>query len=150
MKDKDEIILHKVMRYIQSAMSYVQDMEYPEFLKDEKTVSATAFMLGQIGEITNAISLETQEENPCVPWKIMRGMRNRIIHDYENLYTRSYDYSVRNATTGSFFAAILDGMNPAIHVSPMLPSTSIMAYRNGRSAIPVTPTSPETMLFTGI
>lgn len=30
---------------------------------------------------------------------------------------KSIDYSERSATTGSFFAALLDGINPAINVS---------------------------------
>ena len=45
------------------------------------------------------------------------------------------DYSVRNATTGSFFAAALAGINPLIKVKIMLIAIMIPADNNGKSAI---------------
>jgi hypothetical protein len=52
------------------------------------------------------------------------------------------DYSVLSATTGSFLAALLEGMIPAISVSSILISTRIAATYIGRCAlrfsIPVT------------
>ena len=51
-------------------------------------------------------------------------------------------YSVLSATTGSFFAALLEGMIPAISVSSILISTSMAATYIGslalRFSIPVT------------
>ena len=46
-------------------------------------------------------------------------------------------YSVLNATTGSFFAALLDGMIPAISVSTMLIAIRISAAGIGRNALKV-------------
>ena len=48
-------------------------------------MSATAFVLGQIGELAKEISSEVTTAYPEIPWKGMRGMRNRIVHDYENV-----------------------------------------------------------------
>ena len=46
-------------------------------------------------------------------------------------------YSVRNATTGSFFAALLDGMIPAISVNKRLIKMSITAVMIGSDALKV-------------
>ncbi|HML37719.1 MAG TPA: DUF86 domain-containing protein [Bacillota bacterium] len=85
MKDKDRIILKKIAGYIEDADSYVNNLNYDVFLKDSKTMSATAFVLGQIGELAVRISSETETSYPEIDWKGMRGMRNKIVHDYENV-----------------------------------------------------------------
>lgn len=45
------------------------------------------------------------------------------------------NYSVRRATTGSFFAALLAGIRPDMQVSPTLSSMSSSASSMGRAAI---------------
>ncbi|HWQ76671.1 MAG TPA: DUF86 domain-containing protein [Syntrophomonas sp.] len=85
MKDKDRLILKKIAGYIEDADSYVSNLNYDAFLKDSKTMSATAFVLGQIGELSARISPETEASYPQIDWKGMRGMRNKIVHGYENV-----------------------------------------------------------------
>ena len=60
------------------------------------------------------------------------------------------NYSVLSATTGSFFAAILDSTKPAISVKHILPRISIPAYQRGRLAIPATPARDSTIELIGI
>ena len=55
------------------------------FLQDKKTVSACAFTVSQIGELTKELSEDIQNANTAIPWRSIKGMRNRIIHDYEKL-----------------------------------------------------------------
>ena len=45
-----------------------------------------------------------------------------------------FSYSVRSATTGSFFAAMREGISPAINVRNMLISTSTTAATGGSAA----------------
>ncbi|TWH60263.1 uncharacterized protein with HEPN domain [Desulfitobacterium sp. LBE] len=85
MTDKDRIILHKIMNYVQEIIGYVDNMDYKQFVGDRKTIAACAFCIGQIGELAKDISAETQELNPEIAWKSIRGMRNKIVHDYENV-----------------------------------------------------------------
>lgn len=54
-------------------------------MSDKKTISACAFSVSQIGELAKDISSSTQEEYTDIPWKSIRGMRNKIVHDYENI-----------------------------------------------------------------
>jgi len=85
MNAKDKIILQKIQKHIREAMSYTKGMTFEQFMEDGKTVSATAFVASQMGELANSISSQTREAYPTIPWKELRGMRNRIIHDYENI-----------------------------------------------------------------
>jgi len=85
MNDKDKIILQKITKYSQDAISYVGDMAYDTFIADSKTLSATAFVIGQIGELAKTVSEETQTMVSSINWRGIRGLRNRIVHDYENI-----------------------------------------------------------------
>lgn len=85
MNDKDRIILRKIVSYVQEVLGYTQSMSYEQFVNDRKTISACAFCIGQIGELAKDISADLQESYTEIPWKSIRGMRNKIIHDYENV-----------------------------------------------------------------
>ena len=85
MNDKDLVVLQKIKKYIHEAIFYVQDMDYNTFMTDSKTLSATAFVLGQIGESARAVSDKTQSAASNINWRGIRGLRNRIVHDYENI-----------------------------------------------------------------
>lgn len=85
MTSKDKIILQKISGYINDVNQYIHGLSFKQFMADKKTISACAFTVSQIGEISKDISLETQEEYDFIPWKSIRGMRNKIIHDYENI-----------------------------------------------------------------
>ena len=54
-------------------------------LGTEKPLSPQPFCLGQIGELANQVSNETQADNSDIPWKSMIGLRNRIVHNYDNV-----------------------------------------------------------------
>jgi len=85
MNDRDKGIVEKIIKYIDDINDYIDGVEFDSFMLDSKTKAATAFALGQIGELAREIQTSTIEENSHVPWKSMRGMRNRIVHDYENV-----------------------------------------------------------------
>ena len=38
-----------------------------------------------IGEAAGRVSQRFRDENPNVPWSEMRGMRNRVIHRYDDV-----------------------------------------------------------------
>lgn len=85
MRSKDRIIIQKIVGYIDDIEKYVEGIEAKEFLNDKKTITACAFSVSQIGELVKEITEETMEEYTNIPWNSIRGMRNRIVHDYENV-----------------------------------------------------------------
>ena len=42
-------------------------------------------LLEVLGEAANAVSRNTQEAHPEIPWRKMSGLRNRLIHGYFNV-----------------------------------------------------------------
>ena len=85
MTGKDRIILQKISTYIDDVAQYVDGFSFEDFMADKKTLSACAFSVSQIGELAKEISGDTQEKYDHIPWKSIRGMRNKIVHNYENI-----------------------------------------------------------------
>ena len=85
MTGKDRIILQKISGYIADVIRYIDGFNFEQFMADKKTISACAFTVSQIGELAKDISAATQEGYSNIPWKSIRGMRNKIVHDYENI-----------------------------------------------------------------
>lgn len=64
MKDKDLIILIKIMKYIDELKLFIKGYDSERFNTDRKTINACVFDLSQIGELAGKISEETIKNNP--------------------------------------------------------------------------------------
>jgi uncharacterized protein with HEPN domain len=67
------------------ATSYVKDMDKSEFLSDKRTQQAVIYNIMIIGEAASQIINgypEFVELTPEIPWREMRGIRNRMAHGY--------------------------------------------------------------------
>ena len=67
------------------ARSFVEGMSKNDFLADKRTQQAVIMSLIIVGEAATKIMdryPEFAESNPSIPWRSMRGMRNRITHGY--------------------------------------------------------------------
>ena len=82
---KDKIIIGKLIDYISDIEEYVNDVDYNIFKNDKKTLSACAFSVSQIGELVGDLSDDTLNKFSNIPWKSIKGMRNKIVHDYDNV-----------------------------------------------------------------
>lgn len=94
---RDKIIVQKIIGHTADLISYLKGMDFAAFISDKKTISACAFTVGQIGELAKHISEETSMANPQIPLRSMKGMRNKIVHDYEHInLTVLYETITRN------------------------------------------------------
>jgi len=53
------------------------------FLNDLKTQSATLHQLMVIGEAVRRLSREFRDQHPEIPWSLIAGMRDHLIHAYD-------------------------------------------------------------------
>ena len=75
----------QMLASIELAMSYVDGLSQDEFIADRRTQQAAVLNLIVIGEIATKIERDFSEfaaQQSHIPWKSMRGMRNRIAHGY--------------------------------------------------------------------
>jgi len=64
------------------ATDFIKTMTIGEFMGDEKTQFAVVRALEIIGEASKKISQPFKDQNPEIPWKVIAGMRDKMIHDY--------------------------------------------------------------------
>lgn len=77
--------LEHMLGAIDLALSHVEGMSKEDFLADKKTQQAVILNIIVIGEAATQIADECPDfaaAHPSVPWKQMRGMRNRMAHGY--------------------------------------------------------------------
>lgn len=82
---KNQKIILKIINYIDSILKYTNSVDYGEFRNNTMMVEACVFNLSQIGELVNKLDKEYVSKYPEIPWFKMRGLRNRIVHDYEGV-----------------------------------------------------------------
>lgn len=82
---KNKIIVEKILKYISKVLDYTKETEYDDFINNSILVEACVFNLSQIGELANKIDKDFEENNPSIPWRVMYGLRNKIVHDYEGV-----------------------------------------------------------------
>lgn len=67
------------------ACSFIEGMSKHQFLTDKRTQQAVILSLIVIGEAATKVMDQHPEFaslHPAIPWRNMRGMRNRIAHGY--------------------------------------------------------------------
>lgn len=72
-----------------NAVALVGRLTYDDFASDPEAQAATAMFLILIGEAAAKIAQLSPQfvaSHPALPWERMRGLRNRIVHDYETLH----------------------------------------------------------------
>jgi len=77
--------LEHMLDAIRLARSYVEGLSKEDFLADRKTQQAVILNIVVIGEAATQLANECPafvDQTPELPWKQMRGMRNRMAHGY--------------------------------------------------------------------
>jgi uncharacterized protein with HEPN domain len=61
---------------------FVEGMDFPSFVKDDKTYTAVLMKIAIIGECASHFGEEIRIKNPNIDWQGMKDMRNFLIHEY--------------------------------------------------------------------
>jgi uncharacterized protein with HEPN domain len=81
--ERDKATLLDIARAGRFVQAFIEDMEKEAFLTDYKTQFAVLHQLMVIGEAVKRLSSEFRDDHPAVPWSLMAGMRDKLIHGYD-------------------------------------------------------------------
>ena len=85
--NKDREILLDLTRACDLSIQFCKDLNGQAFAQDLKTQSSVLYQLVIIGEAVNRLSSEFITNNPQIPFRQIRGMRNRVVHEYKEIDT---------------------------------------------------------------
>lgn len=75
--------INDIINSMQHIKEFTADFDYYQFEKDFKTQYAVIRCFEIIGEAVKRLPLEFRENYTEIPWAIMAGMRDRLIHGYD-------------------------------------------------------------------
>lgn len=87
MSSSDSVYLQDIILAIDIIFEYIGDKTEFEFSKDLMVQDAVIRRFEIIGEAASRISEELKKNNPKVEWRLMKEMRNKLIHEYFGIST---------------------------------------------------------------
>ncbi|MDE6241424.1 MAG: DUF86 domain-containing protein [Anaeroplasmataceae bacterium] len=81
----DIYYLMKVIKDIDHILKHTKNITCNELELNEVLLDSVVFRLIQISENIDNVSFIYKEKHPSIPWKDIKGFRNRLVHDYGNV-----------------------------------------------------------------
>ncbi len=79
-KDRERLI--HILESIDRVLRYTQAKTFDDLLADDMMYYAVVKNIEMMGEAANMLTSEFQSAHPQIPWKMVKGMRNYIVHEY--------------------------------------------------------------------
>jgi uncharacterized protein with HEPN domain len=79
---KASVIIEDILTCIQHIESYTINLSFDQFFAHYMTVEACLYNIQVIGEAAIRLPEKIKDDNPQIPWPLIKGMRNRLIHEY--------------------------------------------------------------------
>lgn len=83
--NRDQQFLLDMLLSAKIAVSYIQEKSKTDLENDLQLQDAIIRRLLIIGEASNRVSKKTQSDLPVIPWRLINGMRNRLVHEYDDI-----------------------------------------------------------------
>jgi len=85
MANKNFIVISKMLAYVDKIVDYTAGADKSAFFANTMLLEACVFNLLQIGEIAGHLDEDFRKKYSEIPWSKIRGLRNRLVHDYEGV-----------------------------------------------------------------
>lgn len=78
----DGYYLKKILTDLEFLIEHTKNKTQDEIEHDPLLMDSIMFRLIQVAENNEKLSVDFKAANNDVPWKAIKGMRNKIVHDY--------------------------------------------------------------------
>ncbi len=95
-QNRDLTYIGDMLDAIRRIEAYTTGVKKKEFIEHLMMQDAVMRQIEIIGEASNSVSDEFQEEHSEFPWFQMRGIRNKIVHDYRGINLQVIWDTVKN------------------------------------------------------
>lgn len=83
--NRDKSYLLDIDKFCQTIIRLTKDLNKADFIKDERTQLAVLYEITIIGEVVKRLSNQFREQHPEIQWRQIAGMRDRLVHDYDQV-----------------------------------------------------------------
>jgi len=84
MKRPDDVYrLEHMLEHAREAVAMAANRTRPELEADRSLELSLVRLIEVIGEAASQVSQETRAQHPHIAWRVMVGMRHRLIHGYD-------------------------------------------------------------------
>ena len=80
MKREISDFIKDILDAIDDIEEFIEGLDFDAFQKDKKTIYSVIRAIEIIGEASKNIPDSVRKENPNIPWKLIAGMRDKLIH----------------------------------------------------------------------
>lgn len=77
--------IKKIITDLEFILKHTGDMSPKELQENEILVDSVLFRLIQVAENSDKLTEEFKLRHSMIAWRAMKGMRNRIVHEYGNV-----------------------------------------------------------------
>jgi uncharacterized protein with HEPN domain len=81
-KRAPSIVINDILICIDHIMTYTANLSFEDFASNFMVMEACLYNIQVIGEAVSQLSDDVKGNNPHIPWSLIKGMRNRLIHEY--------------------------------------------------------------------
>ena len=99
----DPYYLRRIMTDLGFILSHTRGITAEQLQADEVLLDSVMFRLIQVSENSDKLTDAFKASHAEIPWRAMKGLRNRIVHEYGNV-----DLSVVYDTVKTDIPALLD------------------------------------------
>lgn len=78
----DKYYLSKVIGDLRFIIAHTGGVLQEDLCEDEVLLDSVMFRLIQISENSDKLTAQFKTDHPEIPWRALKGMRNRIVHNY--------------------------------------------------------------------
>ncbi len=111
--NRDRQSLLDILQSAELILTYVEGVSESRFYHDEPQLQdAVIRRLMVIGEAASRVSVEGQNSLTDVEWAQVRGMRNRLVHEYDGI-----DLAIVWKTVQTIIPALVESLKEAISLN---------------------------------
>ncbi len=84
-KNRDPESIIDIYQAAKRISDFSQGINRDDLETDEMRLSAILYQIAVMGEATKRLSSEFRQQHSSIPWKEMAGIRDKLIHKYDNV-----------------------------------------------------------------
>lgn len=95
-KKTDIYYLKRIVKDLTFIIEHTEGLSKKQLEENEVLVDSVMFRLIQVAENSDKLTDDFKSQHKEIPWRAMKGLRNRIVHEYGNVDLSVVYDTVRN------------------------------------------------------